>query len=190
MDDRREELSEIDRALIDALDVDASPDFEARVRRRIATEPRIAPLWRIGRNFLLPAAAAAALMAATGEVLKLSRPSPAPRTVFARPVDVGPMTPADVRPRPVNREVERREAVTRVAQQIARAAVAEPEVLVPREEIEMYRRLFAAAQAASSAVVVETPKDIVPTSEFSAIAIEPIKIDPIVPPERGEGDRQ
>ncbi|HTI52341.1 MAG TPA: hypothetical protein VL475_15365, partial [Planctomycetaceae bacterium] len=69
-------------------------------------------------------------------------------------------------------------------------ATKEPEVLVPREQIEMYRRVIAAAQSAPGAVVVELPQDVVATGQFSAITIDPIKIELIMPPVGGEGDRQ
>ena len=55
----------------------------------------------------------------------------------------------------------------------------------------MYRRLMTQAQLVPQAVVVETPPDIVPPGPITDLAIEPIKIDPIMPPpDGGERDRQ
>jgi hypothetical protein len=69
-------------------------------------------------------------------------------------------------------------------------AAKEPDVLVPREEIEMYRRLMAIAATAPHALLVESPQDIVSPRLVSELSIDPIKIDLIVPPVGGEGDRQ
>src|SRR4029078_64082 len=51
---------------------------------------------------------------------------------------------------------------------VAARANAEPEVLVPREEIEMYRRLIAAAGNVPGAMVVEAPQDLVALRCLSA----------------------
>jgi hypothetical protein len=191
MDDQREELSAIDRALAEALAVDVSPDFAARVRQRIAAAPAPGSAWR-GWRMAVSAAAAALLVMAVG-VATLSRRAPADS---ARPtagsVAVQPAHPAGVRPMPpdvVARAVPARRA--RVASVTAAIAAAKgPEVLVPREEIAMYRSLIAAAQRVPHAVVVEAPQDLVANRTFPEIAIDPIKIELIVPPDGGEGDRQ
>jgi len=70
------------------------------------------------------------------------------------------------------------------------AARPEPEVLVPREDIDMYRRLIAQAQDVPGALLVAAPPDIVAVRSISDIAIDPIKIDLIIPSVDGEGDRQ
>jgi len=76
-------------------------------------------------------------------------------------------------------------------QTIAARRGTEPEVLVPRAEIEMYRRLIAAAQQTSPhAEIVDAPADTSASRTTSDITIDPIQIKPIVPPVSGEGDRQ
>ena len=66
----------------------------------------------------------------------------------------------------------------------------EPEVLIPRAEIEMYRRLIARSRAFDAAALVEGPPDTVadlqPPPELT---IDPIRIDPIIPQLSGEGAR-
>lgn len=189
MDDSKG-LTAIDCALAEALDVDASPDFAARVRQRIANEPKPMPFWR-GWRIAAPAAAAAVLLVAAGVATMTTRGPSSSQPLPGRPVAVGSLRPVDVRPaRPpltVAPPRSRRPAPVTAAPV---AAAAEAEVLVPPEEVAMYRRLIAAAQHVGRAVVVETPPDIVAAYVISEIPIDPIKIDLIVPPVGGEGDRQ
>jgi hypothetical protein len=190
MDDGKE-LSGIDRALMEALDVDVSHDFAARVRQRIAREPRPVPFWS-GWRIVLPAAAAAALAIAAGLTVKSNHGASTPQLLAARTLALEPLPPAAGNP---NRPVP---AVAADAVRVSSARVAavsttartDPEVLVPREEVEMYRRLLADAQNVPHAVVVESPRDIVSVGLITEITIDPIKIDLIAPPVGGEGDRQ
>jgi hypothetical protein len=188
MDDR-DELSAIDRALAEALDVDVSPDFAARVRRRIADEPMRAPFWR-GWRGVVPAAAAVAI-AVVGVIMLSTRGPSTPPFLASRSLASGHMTPADVRPAPVLLAADRPASSSGVrAGSVLATATQEPEVLVPREEIDMYRRLIAQAQTVPHAVVVDAPKNLVPVGLFSEITIDPIKIELIVPPVGGEGERK
>ena len=191
MDDGMNGLSDMDRALADALDVTPSADFEARVRQRIASEQAPAPRWT-GWRFALPAAAAAiVIVAAAGAILSMRQPSTS-QVLASRAISVGPLRPADVRPIRSERSAERPvllAGASRIASTPA-AAHAEPEVLVPREDIDMYRRLIAAAQSARSVAVVEDPAVIAMGQPVSEIPIDPIRIDLIIPPVSGEGDRQ
>ena len=191
MDDAREELSGIDRALARALDVDASPDFEARVRRRIADEPMRVPFWR-GWRIAVPLAAAAALVAAAGVAMLSPRGQSTPRLLAARTITMGKTMPAIGDPVRVEGSGLSTPRVSRPTPPapVAARANAEPEVLVPREEIEMYRRLIAAARNVPGAIVVEASQDLVAVRSTSEITIEPIKVDLIIPPVSGEGDRQ
>jgi len=192
MDGGKEGLTEIDRMLAEALDVDVSAGFDARVRQRIANEPMRAPFWH-GWRIGLAAAAAAVAIAAVGLSTFSTRGRPAPTTVLAaRSLPLMQLRPADVRPNRVASGGGSVAAVNRSRTAlIAPIASQEPEVLVPREEIEMYRRLIAAAQNAPHAVVIESPEDIVASRSIPEITIEPIKIELIMPPPvGGEGDRQ
>lgn len=190
MDDAGSRLNDIDRALAAALDVAPSPDFVARVRQRVAREPRPLPIWR-GWRIAVPALAAAVL-AAIGLAVMMGRTPAAPQPLQARsipPVDIRPV--AAEPPRAVAGSPRRPHAVAVHAQPIGHEVPTAAEVLVPREEIEMYRRLFAAAQTVPHAVVVESPKDIVAARDISDIAIEPIKIEPIAPPPgSAQGERR
>jgi len=190
MDDGNEGLSDIDRALAAALDVDVSPDFVARVRRRVASEPMPAPFWH-GWRIALPLAVAAVAIAAVGVAMLSTRGHSAAPLLAARPLAVGQLRPAAVRPaRAVPAaDTAARAGRSRVAS-VAAVAGKDPEVLVPHEEIELYRRLIATAQSVPHAVVVEAPPDIVAVRQISEITIDPIRIDLIVPPIGGEGDRQ
>ena len=197
MDDASGRLNAIDRALAEALDVAPSPDFVARVRQRVALEPRPVSFWR-GWKIVVPALAAV-MVAAIGLAV-LSRRSPAtPQPLPARSLSqvdlrpVGADAPRAVgvpAPRTVAPSVSPARAVAVRREPVWHMNQAEPEVLIPREESEMYRRLLAAAQTVPHAVVVESPKDIVSVGEVSDLIIEPIKIEPIAPPSSGRGERQ
>jgi hypothetical protein len=192
MDDGREAMNGIDRELADALDVDVSPDFMARVRQRIASEPVPPPFWR-GWRIVLPAVAAAALAMAAGLTVMSNRGASTPQRLSARTLALESLRPADgtpTRPVPAVAAAPARIIAARVPT-VSTVARHEPEVLVPREEIEMYRRLIAAAQNVPHALVIESPPDIVSVGLISEITIDPIKIDLMVPPPvGGEGDRQ
>ena len=194
MDDGKE-LSEIDRALVEALDVDVSPDFAARVRQRIVSEPVRVPFWR-GWRIAVPAAAAAVLIVAAGVAVWPKDGRSALPSLAARPIAVDPLRPVDVRPASAALAPDVRQARGVAAPPRVASAHAEPEVLVPHEEIEMYRRLLALAQTASPGVVLESPKEILASGSIAEIAVDPIKaidlikIELIAPPIGGEGERQ
>jgi hypothetical protein len=190
MDDGREALSEIDRAIAEALDVDVSPEFMARVRRRIADEPVRAPL-RHGWRLALPMAAVTIVLVAAGVSMLLARrPALVPASASgSQPRVVEPARGAVERPSPPPLVVTGRVATTAGRPVAPAPASSEPEVLVPREEIEMYRGLVARAAAMSRPVFVEA-RDIVPPGTISDITIDPIRIELIMPPAGGEGDRQ
>jgi hypothetical protein len=190
MDDDREGLSDIDRALAAALDVDVSPEFVARVRRRVASEPKPVPFWP-GWRIVLPLAVATVAIAVVGAAILSTRGHSVAPFLAARPLEVGQLRPADVR---LARPVLAVDSLTPVSRSrvasVSATAGKGPEVLVPQEDIEMYRRLIATAQNMPHALVVEAPQDIVAVRLISEITIDPIRIDPIVPPIGGEGDRQ
>ena len=191
MDDGREALSGIDRALADALDIAVSPGFEARVRQRIARSPKRRPFWP-GWRIAVPAAVAAALTVTVGITMLPSRAPSAPQPLMGRSLESGQTLPAvddSVRGGRPRLTVPRRQRPAPDATLTARAN-SEPEVLVPREEIEIYRRLMAAARNAPGAIIVEAPKDIVASAAMPEITIDPIRIDLIIPPVSGEGGRQ
>lgn len=185
MDDRTK-LSDIERALADALDVDVSADFHARVRRRIASEPAPPPFWHRW-HLVLPAAAAAIVIVGAGLATRSTAGRSAPSLLPARPLAAA-LRPAE--PRTIHPALARATVPVRHSPVQAASATPEPEVLVPRAQIEMYRQLIAKAGQMPPAVVVEAPQDVATVGMFSEITIDPIRIDLIVPPAGGEGDRQ
>ena len=194
MDDAREELSGIDRALARALDVDASPDFEARVRRRIADEPMRVPFWR-GWRLAVPLAAAAALVAAAG-VAMLSTPGQStPRLLAARTITMGETMPAigdPVRVDGSGLSMPRVSRRTPPAPAAARAN-AEPEVLVPPGQEEALRRFVAGLRAEPgtarpllrATATVDSPVPPPPLIHIPVLASEPLS-DPADPLERSK----
>jgi hypothetical protein len=190
MDDAGRRLTDIDRALAAAIDIAPSPDFVARVRQRVAREPRPLPFWR-GWRIAVPALAAVVAVAIGLAVMSRRTPA-APQPLQARALPAIELRPlvADP-PRAVTVPASPRRGVPTRLQPAWPEVRTEPEVLVPREEIEMYRRLIAAAQTVPHAVVVESPKDIAAVREISDLAIDPIEIKPIAPPPSGsQGERQ
>ena len=189
MDVDREGLSAIERALVQALDVELSPDFAARVRQRIAEESQRAPVWRAW--WMVPVAAAALAIIMVGVSVRSTSGPSTPRLLAARSMTVPQPHSGNVHPNPLLAGVQSPVAASRTRRtSMSAASRKEAEVLVPREEIEMYRRVIAAAQKARGAVVVEAPQVIVAGPFISEIVIDPIRIDPIVPPAGGEGERQ
>jgi hypothetical protein len=191
MDEGREGLTDIDRALAQALDVEPSAEFRAAVRQRVARERMRVPLSR-GWLLLVPISAAAIVVV----VAVLSPPAKpetpggaviAPTTSVARLEPGLNVTPAKPGAAPGPKVAPAR-AASGGAAAVRRAT--HPEVLVPRAEIEMYQRLIAGARAVPGAVVVEAPADLAASRTFADITVDPITIDPIAPPEGGEGVRQ
>ncbi len=183
-------LTEIDRVLAAALDVEASADFAAGVRQRIAREPRRTPAFRHWR-IALPLAAVAIVAIAISLAFALRGTSTTQR-LAARPVSLPLMRSADVTTDRSVATVANTNWRRRVKASTTRApaVVRQPEVLVPREEIEMYRRLITTAQQITGAIVVEAVSDVVAVPSVSHITIDPIRIDLITPSAGGEGDRQ
>ena len=185
MDDRIQ-LTPVDRALARALDVDVSPDFAARVRQRVAAQTPRRPFWRIWR-IAVPLAGAAAV-AAAAFVLSI-RVTRVPDVLVSRPVSIAMLHGRDAAPRMPRPSALPLHLVRAAAPRLPHVA-SEPEVLVPREQIEMYRRLIAAAQKAPASLLLDTKPVAVVETVVPDIQIEPLRIDPLNPPDGGKGDRQ
>jgi hypothetical protein len=191
-----EALTAVDRAIAEALDVEPSAEFLARVRMRIANDPAPRGAWTTWMPAMVGAAVAAAAVAIA--VIAPWRGSQ---------VRVKPDTTTDVRLKPdtttdtttqVRLKADTTTHTTTATTTHTRpyegsafrrtGTAAEPEVLVPRAEIDMYRRLIARARTASPGTLVDAPPDVVadlqPPPELT---IDPIKIDPITPQSSGEG---
>ena len=183
----------IDREIQAALVVDPSPEFLARVRTRIATEPARATLW-LSWNFVAAVALATAIVAAA----VVSRPdrkampvAQAPRAEDIRlppptaieqpghapapiPVASGPSTSSGPSRAPSRNGMRRKAARVR----------AEPELLLDPAETRALRRLIAGTRegtldlSPSLQATTPTGMDLPP---IDAIAIAPLTIDPLTP---------
>jgi hypothetical protein len=188
--------SAIEREIAQALAVEPSPEFVARVRMRVANEPPPRRAWATWMPVLVGATAIAAVVLIAviapwhGSPVRLT-PVTTTSTNATAGKDVALAAAGSATPTAVGSGLSRTK--TPQASQVSVGSafsrtVAEPEVLVPQAEIDMYRRLIASARASSPAALVEAPPEIVadlqPPSELT---IEPIKIDPITPQSSGEG---
>ena len=176
--------AEIDREIAATLAEEPSPEFVARLRARIASEPpaAISP-WR-----WFPAAAAATLVVvatlvganlmrdrATRESrtgLVAANPDPSPTTVLRSQGDSPPA----------------RHSVKLRAKAV-RTPGGEPEVLIARGEIRALQRYLHGLRNEQLYLVVgsEETSGLQPSSE---LVIPPIKMDPIAPDSNEQGVRQ
>ena len=211
--ERRDEAltaSALDGEIRAALDVDPSPEFLARVRTGIASEPRQAA-WRW--PWMFAAAGAMATLIAIAIVVsgphEVSSVLPADRTPLQARMVVAPFSQpltgshGIVRVLPVgsgfSRTERSAEAFALQPREPARSVHAagrqprEPEVLIDPRESMALRRLIAGTREGtldlSAALQATTPTamDLPPLSE---IAIPVITIDPITPEAGDEGARQ
>ena len=196
-----EPATEIDRALQAALAVEPSPEFVARVRRRVANEHQpAAPGWRW--PWLLSAAGAAA--AAIAIIVVVSRPhETASVTPIAQalkparpgqPLGVRPEPLVAARPDPVEGRVHPREpALVRRANGPAPQPIApEPEVLIDPREAMALRQLITGTRDGSldlSAALRATSPTAMELPELSDVVIVPITIEPLEPAAGAEGVR-
>ena len=209
----RDEPSAIDRELADALAVEPSPDFVARVRMRVENEPAPRRAW-VGWTTWMPVTAGV-LVAATVVMMVVAphpKVAPAPGSDRVLPAAArtsaptsAPATGSAVAPAAVPSAVasstpDRTHPSTALGAANATAktatwgAHAEPEVLVAQDEAAALRRLFARASqghllgASFASEPPEAAGDVM--SLEIEIAIAPIKIDPLMPVNGEEGVRQ
>jgi hypothetical protein len=178
---RRHLIGDIDRELHAALDIEASSDFAARVRARIAAEPE-GHAWWSPRFVVVAAVSIAVTLAVLLLVQALRLNDPAAPTRASEPAalphgsapgidDRGPRTPTPHRVDASRRVSSRRP--------IARPALLEPEVLVPRAHAEAVRRLVHAV--AEGRLELPAPPQV--TSDAAPMLIPPVAVVPVaVPP--------
>jgi len=192
-----ETATEIERALQAALAIDASPEFVARVRTRLANEPAASNSWR----WPWPVAAAAAVAAAIALALAFSRPPAVPQPdatssiakadipleSAASPVVSGFSRTVDP---PAPKASGSRTVVQ--ARPTAPARSTEPEILIDSRESMALRRLIDGTRDGSldlsAALQATTPAALEPT-EISDVVIAPITIEPLAPADGAEGVR-
>ena len=186
----------IDREIQAALSVEPSPEFVARVRTRIATEPEAAAPWL---SWKLVATGAVAALIVIAFVMRLGEQS-----FNARPeLSASPLilsSSKDVplaRDRPVvslilspSKDEQSAPAASRA--RVAAAAPREPEVLIDPAETRALRRLIAGTRDGSldlSAALRATTPTAMDLPPIDALAIAPLTIDPLTPSGE-EGVRQ
>jgi hypothetical protein len=199
---REEELPAgcaLDHEIRTALAVEHSPEFLARVRARIADEPKAKPSQLHWDLIVVGAAAAGAILLAVsilpGPRDEQSDSSGVPVTRVS--VDAGAFRSSVAPERPfVFRRVPSTAAAPRIAiakdgQAVSRTAYRAPEVLVSAAEAKALRQLLASISEGhldlsglADAVTSETSSE--PVQE---IAIDPIVIEPLAPVARLEGER-
>jgi len=191
----------IDREIQEALAVDPSPEFLARVRTRIAAEPPRAATWLPWK--LVAAAVMAAIVAA---VVVMSRPQErtdgtataqgdirlTPEVPVEQPRGLEPSRAADSTHRPVEAPGAQRRASARrltpaPAQSETRLVAAmptEPEILVDPREARAMRLVIRATRDGRfdlwTALQAEAPT-VMELPPIAAIVIAPLSIDPLTP---------
>jgi len=218
-DERTDEMtpSAIEREIARALAVDPSPEFVARVRMRIASEPPPRRTWwmpvLVGATAIAAAVTIVLVAPWRGAQVQLKKAADPqvrlkPDTTPERATEgVGSgfsrtrTSPGETQIRLKPDATEAVAPIRGVGSGFSRTSrtpkttddvrPAEPELLVSREESDALRRLL--ARASQHPIVVDTlvldaadPVDLAPPE----IAIEPIKIEPLVPQTNGEGVRQ
>jgi hypothetical protein len=172
---RDEVITALDRQIQEALAVDPSPEFQARVRIRLADE---APGYGAGTGWLLSAVTGVAV--AVVLAVFISSPdevSPRPDSVVA-PGAAGSVTSVEpASPPAIQQPTAERARVRRVTRRTATETT--QRVLVPPAEREAFRRfLQAVTEHPLIYAVVPDAREDAPLS-VPEITIEPILIEPI-----------
>jgi hypothetical protein len=188
-----------DREIQDALKVDPSPEFLARVRTRIANEPAPSP-WRWSWNLVTAGALAAAAVIA----VVIARPAaPRPERVqAARPAETRPEARAPERqpapPSHLAKPGAERSAAgfahhrAPLVSGFSRTAAAGPEILIDPRQARALRQLIAGVRdgrvdlSAAQKSVTSAPMELAPVTD---IVIAPITIEPLAPLSGAEGVR-
>jgi hypothetical protein len=178
----------LDREVAEALAVDPSPEFVARIRERVAGGP--APgAWRLSWTMCAGALAAAAMVL----VIVSRGPQPAMTPLTARPIpDVGRIPDVvSASSRTTDRGAIRSSSplVLRLAK---KGPASDPEIIVDVREASALRALIAGASdervdvAPLAALVAETAAPL----RSPEIVVSPITIEPLASDPGGEGARQ
>jgi len=162
--------SAFDRELKEALDIDPSPEFLARVRTRLASEPEPSA-WRF--PWLIPAAGLGAIVVAAVVV-----------TSQRDPVVVQTFGSAD--PDPIAVQTFRSAETDPGVAQTFRSAVADSkplEVIISPDEVRGLRRLIAMAaeEDANLESLLAGPTILATVGPEGEITLPPITIEPILP---------
>ena len=164
----------LEREVESLLDVDPSPEFVARVRTRIASEPEPSR-WRLAW-VVVPAVGMCVVLFATVMVTG-PRPEPA---VPAQAVISSPVRPTIVEREPA---LEPRRVVARVATQKREqpAAVVDqfPEVVISEDERQAFEQLLLAIEQDRLPVLMRAGGDAEDSLAPAPLEIDPLTIEPL-----------
>jgi len=186
----------LDRDIEQALAVDPSPEFLARVRQRIANEPAPSQ-WRLSRftwGFAVAGAMTVVVMAVMVSRTAPSKPTPIGKPVLAARTLSGAGTlsagaGAELAP-PTAGAQAFRPAKKEMAQAL-RPAVAEPEILLdPREGAALRALLTGVREGRIDADTLRRARAAAPSAELRDLVVEPIVIADLPFAPSAEGVRQ
>ena len=177
---RDEVITDLDRQIQEALAVDPSPDFQARVRIRLAEEPR---RYRVETGWLLCGVTGLTVVAALAVFVSsradLLGPPQSRNESRLRPADVVAPAPASTAAvvEPVSPPAIQKSTAERV-RRLTRGTATQT-VLVPPLEREAFRRFLVAVT--ENPLTYSIPPDTREDAPLSVpdITIEPIRIEPI-----------
>jgi hypothetical protein len=196
---------DLDRELDAALEIDPSPEFLARVRMRIESEPRRAP-WPLGvpvgaRRWAVVGLGALAVAALAVAVIRPGRsesprpvnqvagmvpPASAPSPPSAPVLSPAPVPPSAEVASPGSGIVGPAAARSRARRAAPAATVAAPPVLVAANEVAALERLFARAREGRVDMSAlpdqpDPPVASAPLAPIDAIDVAPISVSPLSP---------
>jgi hypothetical protein len=181
----------IDEEIREALDVEPSPEYLARVRTRIAAEPA-SSTWRWSWGLAAGCALAASVVLAT-IVLRPHERRPAPEVTEPPHAIAESVSPPAVAPPREGGPPSTRAAMPHTNFIAARTRKPEPEVLIDQREMRTLRALIAGVRTgridltASQNSRPHAPAELEPVAD---IVIAPLTIEPIAPAPGAEGVRQ
>jgi hypothetical protein len=175
----------IDQELRQALDVDPSPDFVARVRERVGREETASHAWRWRPAFVAVLATVAVAFAVSRMPLRRSgvAASPARAELESRPLPSLDAALARTTSKRLARFDGRSAVEARTSRAAESTAVAEPEVLISLSEARAIRKLIDDVRHGRVDLSSLPPNP----SELDDIRFAPIILPPVGP---GEGVRQ
>ena len=179
-------MDPLDRQLADAVNVDPSPEFVARVRERIATEPMPARVYQwpllVGTGLAAAALAIALLAPREGRRANSSAPADAARVAVAPPEAVIGAAAGDDHTAAGNPSVH----VARRRTQIS------ADVLVAADELRGLRELANLVRDGGVALIFATDEapELLAFAPATEIVVSPIEIAPLTPAWNTEGDTQ
>ena len=188
----------IEREIAQALAVEPSPEFLARVRMRVTSEPPPRRAWwmpvLVGATAIVAAVMIALVAPWRGSQVRLKKAPQADTQVRLKPdttagpdeVRLKPDSTTDLDVDGVESAFRRTKASQALPVRLEPDITSEPEVLISRSESAAFRRLIATAREGREDLSVLLKR--APAQEDSPeIDIPLIKVEPLVPQTNGEG---